>query len=134
MKTILFVHDQQESPVPRQQGLERGGFSVVLLKSSQELMNALREQTPNLVLMDVLIEGKNGFEAALDVSQVHQERTFPLILCSAIYRTRQFREEARRCGAQDFILLPIDQEELLRRVNQTIAHFVPPDRSSFDAA
>ncbi len=134
MKTIFFVHDQQESPVPRQQGLEMGGFAVVLLKSSQELMNALREQTPALVLIDVLIEGKNGFEAALELSQAHPERTFPLILCSAIYRTRQFREEARRCGAQDFILLPVDRDELLRRVSQAITHFVPPDQSTFDAA
>ena len=128
MKTIYFAHDLQQSPTPRIQVLEMAGFRVKVLKSSQELMTALREELPNLVLLDALVEGKNGFEATLEIHQTYPDRRFPILLCSAIYRTRQYREEARRCGAEDFLLLPIDQAELLAKVAQAITRFVPGKR------
>ncbi len=135
MKTVFFAHDQQQSPVPRQQALEMGGFRVRPLESSQELMAALREEKPDLVLIDALLEGKNGFETALEIHQTYPERTFPTLLCSAIYRMRQYREEARRCGAEDYILLPIERDELLEKVAQALAGFAPPGRQgTFHAA
>jgi DNA-binding response OmpR family regulator len=87
----------------------------------------VEEKPPSLVLLDVLLEGKNGFDAAREIGARCEERAFPIVLCSHVYRTRPFREEALRCGAQDYLLLPMAPDEFLRRVNQAIAYFVPPE-------
>ena len=126
MRTIFFAHDQQEAPDARKNYLEMAGYTVRLFKSQRELLAAFKETIPDLVLLDVLIEGRNGFETALELSQRYPERNFPIVLCSHVYRPRVFREEALRCGAQDYLLLPLPLDEFLRRVNQAVAYFVPP--------
>ena len=128
MRTIVFAHDQQESPEPRKHFLELAGYVVQLCATQAAMEAALRQgPPPRLVLIDTLLEGRNGFEATQEISQRMPERSFPIVLCSQIYRPRPFREEALRCGAQDYLLLPMAPHEFLRRVNQAIGSFVPPD-------
>jgi CheY-like chemotaxis protein len=127
MRTIFFAHDQQESPEPRKHFLELSGYVVRLFDNAAALEAALEESPPpDLVLIDVLVEGKNGFAVARALSEHAPERSFPIVLCSHVYRARPFREEALRCGAQDYLLMPMPPEEFLRRVNQAIGYFVPP--------
>jgi twitching motility two-component system response regulator PilH len=129
MRTILFAHDQQESPEARKHFLELAGYVVQLFSSYTALEAALKEgPAPSLVLIDALLEGRNGFEATQAISRATPGRSFPIVLCSNVYRTRPFREEALRCGAQDYLLLPMTPDEFLRRTNQAIGYFVPPDQ------
>jgi DNA-binding response OmpR family regulator len=123
MKTILFVHDAQESPALRQGYLEAAGFDVRLLSNGHQLHSALDKETPALVLLDVLLEGRNGFEVCQEVHLKHPQRSFPIVLCTHIYRTRQFRDEALRLGASDYLLLPIAFEDFVGRIGQTLAAF-----------
>jgi two-component system sensor histidine kinase/response regulator len=128
MRTIFFAHDRQESPEARKHFLELSGYVVQLFASWTALEAALRQgPPPSMVLVDVLLEGMNGFEVARAISEVVPKRDFPIVLCTAIYRTRPFREEALKSGAQDYLLLPMAPDEFLRRVNQAIGYFVPPE-------
>ena len=127
MRTIFFAHDQQESPESRRHFLELAGYTVQLFPNWAALAEALKEgPAPSLVLIDVFLEGRNGFDATRAITQGSPERTFPIVLCSSVYRTRPFREEALRCGAADYLLLPMAPDEFLRRANQAVAYFVPP--------
>ena len=124
MKTIYFVHDHQESPAARQNLLEMAGYQVRLFESSTDLIVALKEESPELVLLDVLIDGKNGFETAKEIHGRFADRTYPMVITSRIYRARQFREEALRCGAQEYVLLPTKPEDFLRRLSRAMEeHF-----------
>ena len=126
MRTVYFAHDQQENPELRKHQLELAGYTVRLLKNYRELVAALKEGQPDLLLLDVLLEGKNGFEASLEITEHTKERNFPIVLCATFYRQRPFREEAQRCGAQDYLNLPMKPDQFVRRVNQAIGYFVPP--------
>jgi len=131
MRTIFFAHDQQENPEHRKHVLELAGYVVRLFASHAELLDAvLQGPPPDLVLIDTLLEGKHGFETTQELSQRHPERTWPILLASQVYRLRAYREEALRCGAQDYLLLPLAPDEFLRRVNQAIAYFVPPQQAA----
>lgn len=123
---VYFVHDRQQEDDVREAWLEAAGYEVTVFTGSIELSVALRGAEPDLLLLDVLIEGKNGFEAAREVTLRHPERDFPIVLCSRIYRGRQFGAEAQRSGVQTFILLPKSEQEFVRRIKQTLTHFVPP--------
>lgn len=127
IRTIYFAHDQQESPEHRKHLLELSGFVVKPFATYLELLEGMKARTPSLVLVDTLLEGKNGFDAARDLTAQFPTREFPIILCTSLYRGRPFREEALRCGAQDYFLLPMAPDEFLRRISQSISYFVPPD-------
>lgn len=134
MKTIYFVHDQQENPVVRRDLLEMAGYRVESMQCARDLFVSLKEMEPDLVLIDVLIEGQNGFETALEVHSKVPQRRFPLVLCSGIYRARQFRDEALRCGAQDYVLLPIKPEVFLARIARAIEDYQAARRGGDQAA
>ena len=124
---IYFVHGQQEATDDRLAWLTAAGYEVSLFKGSLDLGMALSSEEPDLLLLDVLIDGKNGFLAAREVNLTFPERDFPIVLCSRIYRGRQFSAEAQRAGVQTFVLLPKPEKEFIRRIKQTLAHFSPPD-------
>lgn len=124
-KTIFLVHDEQESPAIRQNFLETACFRVRMLTSGNQLNVALQQETPTMVILDVLLEGKNGFEVCQDVHLKYRHRTFPILICTHIYRARQFRDEAMRMGASDYLLLPMGLEDFLGRVSDALRDFRP---------
>ena len=121
MQHILFVHDFQESPLPRKNYLEMSGFQVTLLRNGTECLKLLAREKPALVLMDVLLEGKNGFEVCRAIRERCTSAELPIILCSHIYRSRIYRDEAAAAGAQRYLLLPIKLDELLAHVTELAA-------------
>lgn len=125
LKTIFLVHDEQESPSIRQNYLETACFRVRLLTSGNQLHAALAKETPALVILDVLLEGKNGFDVCQDVHLKYRHRTFPILLCTHIYRARQFRDEAIKMGASDYLLLPMGFEDFLGRISDALRDFRP---------
>lgn len=134
VKTVYLVHDQQESPAARQNLLEMAGYRVVAMRGVRDVLVSLKEETPQAILMDVLIEGVNGFEATRDLNAKFPERSFPILITSRIYRSRQFRDEALRAGAHDFLLLPTKPEIYLSRLARAIEEFAERRHGSDAAA
>ena len=102
---ILFVHDLQESPVTRKNYLEMLGFQVTLVRSVDECLKVLAVRKPALILMDVLLEGQNGFQACRTIRERVNASEVPIVLCSHIYRSRIYRDEANTAGVGDRVLL-----------------------------
>jgi CheY-like chemotaxis protein len=121
MKVIYFVHDQLENPFLRQHFLESSGYHVVTMGSGQRCLDLCSERMPSLVLMDVLIEGKNGFEICRAIRKRFAPDELPVILCSEVYRSRLFRDEAISAGAQRYLLKPLRLDELVREVSEVLA-------------
>jgi CheY-like chemotaxis protein len=117
---IVLVHDAQESPTTRKGWLEMAGFQVTLLRGGKELLDLLPQRRPALVLMDVLIEGINGFEMCREVRRRWPAQEVPILLASHIYRGRAYREMAASLGAQRYLLLPIKRDDLLDAVTSTL--------------
>ena len=121
MQDIYFVHDHQESPSTRKSFLEMSGYTVTLMKSGAECLEALGKKKPSLVLMDVLIDGPNGFDVCRQIRAHYPARDLPVILTTDIYRSRIYRDEALAAGAQAYVLRPIKVEELVQQVSEVLA-------------
>ena len=117
MKEIVFVTQRRSGPDPRTQILESAGYKVTEFRNSLDCMEHLSQQTPQLLMLDILIEGRNGFEVCRQVRNLFPAEQLPVILCSDVYRGRLFREEAANAGAQRFVLTPIDMDALLDDVS-----------------
>lgn len=116
MQHIFLVHDQQDSPATRKTYLEMAGYEVSVMKSGEECLKALAAKKPALVLMDVLLDGKNGFDVCRAIRERVGPAEVPIILCSHIYRSRIYRDEANAAGAQRYLLQPMPVEDLMANV------------------
>lgn len=112
MKKVYFAHDRQESPEERKSYLELTGYVVTLFSNSADLLEACKEEDPDLVILDTLLPGKNGFDTAREVRLV-VAASVPLVLCSRIYKTEVFREEAVKVGCDGYLHLPVQMGEFL---------------------
>lgn len=121
MQEIFFAHDQQEHPSARKSFLELSGYRVTLFESGTELLAALAERRPDLVILDVLLRGPHGFDVCRLVRHQYSAAELPVILTSDVYRTRTYRDEAFAAGAQAYLLRPLHPEELALQVSALLA-------------
>ena len=136
MRTIYFAHDQQESPEQRKHFLELAGYAVQLFATYADADGALTsDPSPSLVLIDALLEGKNGFEARATSRSRYAGRNFPIVLVLA-HLPHAARSATRPCSAAPRTTsscrwLPTSS---CARVNQAIGYFVPPGAQKSAAA
>ena len=130
MQEIFFVHDQQESPVPRKDFLEMAGFRVTAMRSGAECFEALEQRTPDLVMLDVLLEGPNGFEVCRRIRERFTAAELPVVLGSMVYRSRVYRDEAFACGAQLYVVRPAKLDDLVAQIRTVLAARAAPTRTA----
>jgi twitching motility two-component system response regulator PilH len=115
IKKILVVDD---SPTERQfmlEALSKLGYQVVLAESGEEGAAKARSELPDLVLMDVVMPGSNGFQATRQISKDEATKHIPVIIC-----TTKSQETDRiwglRQGARDYIVKPVDVNDLAAKI------------------
>jgi CheY-like chemotaxis protein len=121
MPSVYFAHDQQESPSPRRLALELAGYEVRCFSNGVALCEALAQALPDVLVMDVLLEGRNGFDTCRTLRTKYKAASLPVILSTPIYRSRAYKEEAEAAGAQHYLLRPCQPEELVYLVNQLVS-------------
>ncbi|MDF1799057.1 MAG: response regulator [Planctomycetota bacterium] len=122
MKTIYFCHDQQAGTDGRLTDLEMAGYRVKRFQTGGDLTRAIAQEYPDLVLLDVLVSGKNGFEVCAGMDLVDSHR-FPVMLFGGVYSRSSFREHAMALGVTAFVEGAPTSMELLNHVNREIRRF-----------
>src|SRR5262249_36789378 len=104
------------------------GYRVLLSKTGPDGVAAFEKDRPELVLVDVLLPRKNGFEVCFDIKRSPRGRETPVLLMSAVYKDRTHAGGYARTalGAQGFLVKPFELTELLARVQSLIG---PPARA-----
>jgi twitching motility two-component system response regulator PilH len=95
--------------------LGKRGFQVIYAESGEQAVTNARTELPDLILMDVVMPGLNGFQATRAVTHDEATKHIPIIIC-----TTKGQETDKiwglRQGAKDYITKPIDAEELLGKI------------------
>jgi twitching motility two-component system response regulator PilH len=115
IKKILIVDD---SPTDREflsTLLAKNGFSVATAETAEDAMVKVKQAPPDLVLMDVVLPGQNGFQATRTLSRDDATKRIPVILCTSKGQETD-RVWGLRQGARDYIVKPINQAELLAKI------------------
>lgn len=115
MKKILIIDDDQGILEAVKAILEYGGFAVEITDNSEYLEGVSKEDLPSVVLLDLLLSGKDGKEIAKKIKSKDKTKNIPIIMLSA-HSTAA--EAAKEAGVEAFIPKPFDMNELLEVVNK----------------
>ena len=116
IKKVLVVDD---SPTERQfmlEALSKLGYQVVLAESGEEGVAKARSELPELVLMDVVMPGSNGFQATRQIAKDEATKHIPVIICTTKGQETD-KLWGMRQGARDYIVKPVSQADLLAKIS-----------------
>jgi len=113
---ILVVDDEERYIRLMEANLVSDGYSVIKARGGLEAVEAVDSQRPDLVLLDVMMPGLNGFEAC---SRIREFSNVPIIMVTAKGEERD-RVTGLDHGADDYIVKPYSATELLARVRAVL--------------
>jgi twitching motility two-component system response regulator PilH len=120
IKKILIVDDSPTERHYLSEILSRGGFDVVTSDSGEDALQKARSLRPDLILMDVVMPGMNGFQATRAITRDEVTKNIPVLIC-----TTKSQETDRiwglRQGARDYMVKPVQSDALLKKI-ETMSH------------
>jgi diguanylate cyclase (GGDEF)-like protein/PAS domain S-box-containing protein len=116
---ILVVDDQAQNIELLEAYLAPEGYEIVTAASGEEALGKLYGHQIDLVLLDIMMSGMDGFEVIRRVRQDNTYRLLPVILVTALRGTED-RVKGIEAGCDDFISKPVDRMELLARIRSLI--------------
>ncbi len=124
---ILVVDDLNDNLFLLQTVLEAEGYEVETANSGHSALEKIENSPPDLILMDVMMPGMNGYETTRKIRQNASLPFIPIVLVTAYEDVNDIQGLA--LGANDFIRKPIQFDTLLSRV-EAFLHFSKPKCSS----
>ncbi len=115
IRKILIVDDSPTERHVLNDMLTKAGFEVVASDNGEDAIQKARSVRPDLILMDVVMPGLNGFQATRAISRDPETRAIPIILCTSKSQETD-KIWGMRQGARDYIVKPVNADELMRKI------------------
>jgi twitching motility two-component system response regulator PilH len=116
MSNILIVDDSPTETHVLTTMLKKHGFEVSTADNGEDGINKARAEKPDLILMDVVMPGINGFQAARQLSNDADTRDIPIIIVSTKDQATD-KMWGLRQGAKDYITKPAQEKDLISKIN-----------------
>ena len=115
IQKILLVDDSKTELHHLSDLLGKRGFEVRTAENGEDAMKRLGEETPDLILMDVVMPGQNGFQLTRAITRDPLYADVPIIMCTSKNQETD-RVWGMRQGARDYIVKPVDADELMAKI------------------
>ncbi len=119
MSKILVVDDQPDNVFILQDRLENEGYEVITAYDGPTGIEKTLSESPDLVLLDVMMPGMSGFEACKKITENEETKDIPVILITALTGVEDIKE-GLNAGAFDYIKKPFNKTELLARIKSAL--------------
>ncbi len=116
---VLVVDDEARTLRLMEAMLVSADYLVVLAKNGTEAITKAMLSSPDVILLDVMMPGMDGFEVASKLRANKQTRDIPIVMVTALGEVKH-RVKALESGADDFLTKPVDKTELLTRVKTLV--------------
>lgn len=114
-KSIVVADDEQQLALAIKIRLESKGFVVRTASDGLEALKLIAEQMPDLVLLDVMMPGMDGYSCARELNTKYGRGKVPVIVLTARDRMKDLFELE---GIEDYIVKPFDHDDLLLRIER----------------
>ena len=115
IQKVLVVDDSKTELMFLTDVLQKQGMQVRTAENAEEAMRRLAEDKPDLILMDVVMPGQNGFQLTRAITRDPQFANVPVIMCTSKNQETD-RVWGMRQGASDYVVKPVNPDELLRKI------------------
>lgn len=119
IQKILVVDDSPTERYFYADLLTRSGYTVLTAENGEEALSKAKHDQPQLILMDVVMPGQNGFQVTRAISRDPVTAHIPIIICTSKDQETD-RFWGMKQGAKDYLIKPVDPKELLQKI-QAIA-------------
>jgi two-component system phosphate regulon response regulator PhoB len=122
--TILVVDDEAPILALLRYNLDKAGFRVIEATDGQEALTLIREQNPDLMVLDWMLPSLSGIEVCRQVRRDGEFRNLPIIMLTA-RGEEQDRVRGLEVGADDYLPKPFSPAELLARIRAVLRRIRP---------
>lgn len=116
---ILIVDDERRNRQLLEVMLQDEGYELLLAEGGQEALRSVAAAPPDLILLDVMMPGMNGYEVAASLKVDPETRHIPIIILTAL-DDRNSRVHGLVAGAEEFLTKPVNRHELCLRVRNLL--------------
>ena len=117
---LLVVDDVQTNVLLLKALLSKEGYGILVANNGQEALEVIRNENPDLILLDVMMPGMDGFEVAERLKSEEYRCEIPIIFLTALDDTQSI-VNGFKLGAGDFISKPFRKEELMVRIKHQLS-------------
>ncbi len=118
-KKVLIVEDDEDISMIEEAYLEAAGFHTEILSDGKAVLSRLKQESFDLILLDLMLPGKNGYEIC---REIRDRVDIPILMVTA--RTESVDKiRGLGIGADDYISKPFDPAELVARVNANLRQY-----------
>jgi twitching motility two-component system response regulator PilH len=115
IKKILVVDDSPTERLALSELLVKNGYQVVTAENGDEAVAKSKQEMPDLILMDVVMPGTNGYQATRAISRETATAAIPVIICTS-KSLETDKIWGMRQGAHDYMVKPLDHTVLLDKI------------------
>jgi twitching motility two-component system response regulator PilH len=116
INNVLIVDDSKTEIMFLTELLQKSGYAVRSAENAEEAFKRLAELKPDLILMDVVMPGQNGFQLTRSINRNPEYSDVPIFMCTS-KNLETDRVWGMRQGARDYITKPVDATELFAKIH-----------------
>ncbi|MFM2446269.1 MAG: chemotaxis protein CheY [Pseudomonadota bacterium] len=115
IQKVLLIDDSKTELHHLSEILLKRGYQVRTAENGEEAMRRLGEEKPDLILMDVVMPGQNGFQLTRAITRDPRFADVPVIMCTSKNQETD-KVWGMRQGARDYIVKPVNADELVAKI------------------
>jgi DNA-binding response OmpR family regulator len=100
--------------------LQKLNYNILHACNGEEAIETLETKDIDLVILDLYLPGKNGFEICTDIRAVEEWKDIPIMIMTAVYTRSQYFYKCKEFGANAFITKPFKCKTLVNQVNKLL--------------
>jgi twitching motility two-component system response regulator PilH len=120
MARILVVDDSATEMYRFKEILTQNGYEVLEAANGADGVTLAQAELPDLILMDVVMPGVNGFQATRQIARADETKHIPVVIVSTKDQDTD-RIWGKRQGAVDYLIKPVDESQLIQVIKQHLS-------------